>query len=280
MKIRSNFIKLITKKIPYLYGLDNYLRISIFIFVIIFIIMFLLAPFGFYNFEWKTRIIISFIDGAIGIAAAIMGHQTTVFILKGKKSWNLGKDLLVFFTSIFFGVLFLWIEAQFFPFLRFTGKFSFLILCSITFIIATFCYIPIQYYLRSRYFQKEHSIKEVKRTKRTIRIVDNKEHVYVFEINELIYVKSMGNYVKIYLSKDRRIIEQRIILSMTLKMLKEQIKCYDFIFHCHRSYLININHITKINGGIRNTKIYLVDGSEVPVSRVKIQELKEIINQI
>ncbi len=54
-----------------------------------------------------------------------------------------------------------------------------------------------------------------------------------------------------------------------LSCLEEMLK-HNFFFRCHRSYLVNLENISKIEGNI-----YMENGDEVPVSRRKSRQLKD-----
>ena len=46
-------------------------------------------------------------------------------------------------------------------------------------------------------------------------------------------------------------------------------------FRCHRSYLINLNHLKSY----RNNTAYMADGKEIPVSRLRSKEFSNVILQ-
>ncbi len=46
-------------------------------------------------------------------------------------------------------------------------------------------------------------------------------------------------------------------------------------FRCHRSYLINLNHLK----GYRNNTAYMADGKEIPVSRLRSRDFSNVILQ-
>lgn len=46
-------------------------------------------------------------------------------------------------------------------------------------------------------------------------------------------------------------------------------------FRCHRSYLINLNHLKSY----RNNTAYMADGEEIPVSRLRSKEFSKVILQ-
>jgi two-component system, LytTR family, response regulator len=69
-----------------------------------------------------------------------------------------------------------------------------------------------------------------------------------------------------------------VLVSKTLKDYEEMLSDY-FFFRTHQSHLININHIVsfeKNDGGY----LKMADGSPVPVSKRKREELLELFNNI
>lgn len=46
-------------------------------------------------------------------------------------------------------------------------------------------------------------------------------------------------------------------------------------FRCHRSYLINLNHLKSY----RNNTAFMADGKEIPVSRLRSKEFSKVILQ-
>lgn len=94
---------------------------------------------------------------------------------------------------------------------------------------------------------------------------------YVFiQINEIIYCESQSNYTIFYLKDNRR-----IVASKTLKEFENLLLIHLFI-RIHKSYLINIKSIFKINKG-NDYSIELHNGEVLPISRAKINEIRNII---
>ena len=86
------------------------------------------------------------------------------------------------------------------------------------------------------------------------------------QLSEFVYAKSEGNYVKIYYLDDNVLIHKLIRLS--LKQLEIQLENLSQIKRCHRSYLINMQHITSIDGNARSLTIQLDKvATSIPVSR-------------
>lgn len=96
-------------------------------------------------------------------------------------------------------------------------------------------------------------------------------------IEDLLYIESDKNYIKVILNENKKI--SSTLMRLSLVKAIEQIKS-DSIIRCHRSYLININRILKVSGNSQGFKIVFDESlPSIPVSRTfkneVIDKLKE-----
>ena len=93
-----------------------------------------------------------------------------------------------------------------------------------------------------------------------------KESPIVMQLTEFVYAQSEGNYITIYYLNNNTLMHKLIRLS--LKQLEIQLENLSQIKRCHRSYLINMQHITSIDGNARSLSIQLANvATSIPVSR-------------
>jgi len=94
--------------------------------------------------------------------------------------------------------------------------------------------------------------------------------------NIILAIKSANNYIEIFW-KDKNKINKHLI-RLKLQKAEELLKPYNFIYKCHRAFLININYIKQANGTTQGLNLVLdyLD-FEIPVSRTFVNKLKEII---
>lgn len=83
---------------------------------------------------------------------------------------------------------------------------------------------------------------------------------------DVLYAEACDNYSIIYTK------QTKYILSYTLKVVEEKLNLFNF-FRTHRSFLVNLKHIEKVN-----PKEVLVNGKEIPVSENSRQELLQKLN--
>ena len=83
----------------------------------------------------------------------------------------------------------------------------------------------------------------------------------VVNVEEIVFCKADDNYTEIHFSNSKKIV------SKTLKHFEEVLKEYPFA-RIHKSYLVNINEITKYKKG-KGGSVELTNGKEILVSASK-----------
>ncbi|ROL61804.1 LytTR family transcriptional regulator [Bacteroidetes/Chlorobi group bacterium ChocPot_Mid] len=96
------------------------------------------------------------------------------------------------------------------------------------------------------------------------------------KVSAFLFVRSANNYIEVFWLEDGKI--QNQMVRSSLKKAEEILKDYKFIFKCHRSYIVNINHIEKISGNFQGYRLS-INGLDfqIPVSQNYISKFKEII---
>ncbi|MEO1260530.1 MAG: LytTR family DNA-binding domain-containing protein [Bacteroidota bacterium] len=89
-------------------------------------------------------------------------------------------------------------------------------------------------------------------------------------LKNIVQIKGCRNYSYIY-----QINKKRTLISKTVGNLEERIE-NDIFFRCHKSHLININHIVFSGNG---SHIKLSNGDKVPISRRKKERFKKWYSQ-
>ncbi|MFC2130259.1 LytR/AlgR family response regulator transcription factor [Bacteroidota bacterium] len=96
------------------------------------------------------------------------------------------------------------------------------------------------------------------------------------KVSSLLFVRSANNYIEVFWLEGDKATSQMIRSS--LKKTEEILMDYKFIFKCHRSYIININHIEKITGNYQGYKLSINNiDFPIPVSQNYIAKFKEMI---
>lgn len=89
-----------------------------------------------------------------------------------------------------------------------------------------------------------------------------------FRAADIIRCEADSNYTQIFLTKGRK-----FTASKTLSDLENMLDVNDFI-RIHKSHVVNKNHIQNIG---RESELTLSDGASVPISRRRLQEVRNLI---
>ena len=95
-------------------------------------------------------------------------------------------------------------------------------------------------------------------------------------INSLLYVEAQKNNVSVCYLKDEKpaLMEVHTTLSAVIENLKE----YENIFQCHRSFIVNVNNITSAHGNSNGYQLTVGPcTNSIPVSRSYVPRLKGFI---
>jgi len=100
------------------------------------------------------------------------------------------------------------------------------------------------------------------------------EHV-VFQLSDIILIKSADNYVEIVYRDETEI--KRHMIRSTLKSVEVQLKPYSSFIRCHRTAIVNSTHIQRMNSKFGSYSLSLTDyGEEVPVSRQYLYKIRNL----
>lgn len=105
---------------------------------------------------------------------------------------------------------------------------------------------------------------------------DYKKDDLIIKSDSLVVLKSADNYIEVYYDSDG-IVKKQMIRS-TLQKAEEVTTEYEFIFRCHRTFIVNINHIVEIQGNSQGYKLFFKNiDFPVIVSQKYINEFTKLI---
>ena len=114
--------------------------------------------------------------------------------------------------------------------------------------------------LTSNFVNKTESIQN------TTIALGNQQNKLSVNLSDLLCIKAEGNYVEVYTLENN--LMKKHLVRCSLSKMKQQLEAYNKIKHCHRSFIVNTQHLNKITGNARNFNVHLnhLDFS-IPVSR-------------
>ncbi len=103
---------------------------------------------------------------------------------------------------------------------------------------------------------------------------NQKSDDFYLNTSDLIYAKSEGNYVEIYMEEQSDIV--RNLVRIPLKDLERQLRKVPYIVKTHRSFLVNTRYIQNISGNAQGYKLQLKQCPDpVSVSRNMIPSFEQ-----
>lgn len=241
-------------------------------------ILIVLEPFDNRSFEHPYRNALLAGYGFVTFMAYLIGHTFENFVFNRDKFWNWGREITF---QVVFGVSAILIAHLYHEYIINERTFSFTIFLSFLFYFA----LPIFPLLAMpmmllRYILSKNSNKTNIDTKsKDFGNIDkvyielkgeNVTDIVIVEQNNLLFVKSVDNYVQIYYHEDG-IIQNRI-LRCTLARILEQAS---FLWQPHRSYLINPKQDFVLNGNSQKASLSLSGLTDrIPVARSAYSKVK------
>jgi hypothetical protein len=176
-------------------------------------------------------------------------------------------------------------------YLRYVGSIPFTFY--ITFKVVFICLIPpliVRFYDRLKLLKQENDtlLRDKEDLQQTVHdfemgslnksiefVSDNLNENVVFQLADIMLVKSADNYVEI-IFRERTETKRRIIRS-TLKSVEAQLKPYSSFIRCHRTAIVNSTQIQRINTKFGSYSLSLTDYEEdIPVSRQHLYKIKNL----
>jgi DNA-binding LytR/AlgR family response regulator len=105
---------------------------------------------------------------------------------------------------------------------------------------------------------------------------DYQKDSLAIKVSLLLFIRSANNYIEVFWEETGIVKRQMVRCSMAYA--EEILKEHKFIVKCHRSFMVNINHIDRFEGNLQGYKLYFehVD-FPIPVSKSFASKLQELI---
>lgn len=102
-------------------------------------------------------------------------------------------------------------------------------------------------------------------------VLENRSSMYRYRISDIIYVQSLDKYITLFLTDH----QQTEAIRYKMSDLETQLEPHGFI-RIHKSYLVNYQFIKSI----QPAGILLDDGNKLPVSRMRLDEIKTTFRRL
>ncbi len=95
--------------------------------------------------------------------------------------------------------------------------------------------------------------------------------IQIIPTSDVVYIEAYDDYVKIHTDK------RYFLKKKTMNYYEQALSSTDFI-RIHRSYIINVNYLTRIDAFEKNSyRATMTNQAQVPISRSAYSDLKEIL---
>jgi hypothetical protein len=265
---------------------------GLFMAAIVLLIFLLFQPFGFQDKDIDLKIVLLPTYALLAFLYALISFLIARHILKRKKVWNLGNEIVFYIM----GALVLTLIVHLFTYwvagdMPLTLGWYFRLLYHVASLMLLIRFLEYFYYsYRAAYYDNrelnsqveltQQKLEEInKQSSQIINISTEKEQININR-NKVIYIESSGNYLEIYLREPDEGLS-KITKRGRLHQIEQNLSPYPEFFRCHRAFIINLDYITHLEGNVKNARISLKGFSKkIPVSRSHYTSLKNKIEAI
>jgi hypothetical protein len=271
-------------------------------FVITFLVVLVLRPFEFSEVSFPYLLLWALFFGLIAstcvwVVVRVLQNFTTHALLEDQ--WTVGKEILLILTVllcimlvIFAFILSLNPEANRLKLLGFVLLRTFLISLFPVLILVLYEQYSYQKVKRQEAQQLNQAMQQglLAQASNTMAspgdvlaekihlTAENQKIALSLAPAHLLFVRSEGNYVEVFYLRNDALHKELIRAKLT--SIEEQLPGSDF-FRCHKSFLINLRHILKVEGNARNLELVMDHYAEkIPVSRSKSKALSALLDQL
>jgi len=285
MKLFIKFPEILKKPHPIDFNIVRNIIGSIAFGAFVFLFLYIFKPFGLQVLSGKELITLTIGYGLVTTTYLIIHWFIIIFFLH-ENIWTAGKDIIntliiiamiglcnYIYHSIYFSRTFVLIKLI---------KFQFETL-AISFLPVSLITLLKQNFLLKKYLQDAEAINQRKdqlfsdnRDDKIITIpAQNPRNDFTCNGNDIVYLQALDNYVVIHFMKDSK--DMKEIIRTTLKKVKENLNEYPNFFHCHKSYIVNLDKVLKVSGNAQGLRLHCDYIDEIiPVSRQLHKEFKHL----
>ena len=271
----------LTRKYPFQQS-SHLFRDSLIYGVVIWAILYFLQPFGYSMYSGNKCLIAALFGLVTTCCYALYGWailQRLQTLVKPWRIWHAGCASLGLILFIAFCNFLLFSYIFHYP-ITLAIFLLFLYWTLIIGVVITAISIGIEYnrFLRDRMETLlSNTAEEQKDISITIHDTNVRGNDLCIPINNLFYIEAQKNNVSVCYLKDA--VPVHIEVHTTLSAVVDELKDYENIFQCHRSFVVNVNNITSAKGNSNGYQLRLgTCTSTIPVSRSYVPQLKDYID--
>ena len=163
-----------------------------------------------------------------------------------------------------------------------------------TLVIIAFCSFAIGLYwrfkFRSRYLsaeldearllneqlQKMQTVVGSEQPSSKVKLTGTTSETVALPISDLLYIESVGNYVKIYWLCDDKV--RTDMIRATSRQMEDELRDYPMIVRCHRAFLVNLTQVEQVVSKSGSMQLFIKHSHDtLPVSRSNMSHVKDVL---
>ena len=163
-----------------------------------------------------------------------------------------------------------------------------------TLVIIAFCSFAIGLYwrfkFRSRYLsaeldearllneqlQKMQTVAGSEQPSSKVKLTGTTSETVALPISDLLYIESVGNYVKIYWLCDDKV--RADMIRATSRQMEDELRDYPMIVRCHRAFLVNLTQVEQVVSKSGSMQLLIKHSHDtLPVSRSNMSHVKDVL---
>lgn len=265
--------------------------------VIIFLILYLLQPFGISQMK-SGKLVMTLGAACVSLTASCVVNYLLPALFPSyykEQNWTLGKlvlNLMLLFLLVTVGI---WLYLSWWSGMPLNGG----MFVAVLFWVLLLSPFPTVFFLMwnqnlllarnlkeatemNRCLAERKTVAEVKAetdgTGQVLTFGGGTKDVLEVEADSFLYAEAEGNYINVVYRSEASGKVERKLLRTTMKQAEEAIADCTFIVRCHRAFLVNVKRVVKVDGNSQGYRLKL-DGceDEIPVSRAYAKEVKTLI---
>lgn len=284
-------LKLLWKPYPLSPPKHNfYMTLGIALFVFLFLFYF--QPFGFSQLSFNYRLWISLGFGLVTvIASGLVSVLFSKFLSNHFREdhWrNIDEIILVMINFLAVGL-----ANYFFSYWVGIMDFSFRHLTSMLLSTIAIGIFPVSFFILTNYMRllrknlqdAEKMNADIYQTKpSTSNIVlhfqsENARENFRCALDDLLLIESTGNYVTVHVFQNGK--SRKQLLRNSLARISASLPETPVLFHCHRTYIVNMQYIKSVTGNSQGYKIRLENYFElIPIARSKSRIFRSLLSKM
>jgi len=271
---------ILTRKYPFKQS-EHWLRDCMVYGLIIWAILYLLQPFGFSMYSGNKCLVAALFGLVTSACYVLYGWTVMARLPKKVKPWLVWHDgLCVLGLILFIAVGNFALFSFMFHYPIQLGIFLQFLWCTLIIgAVITAMSIGIEYnrYLRERMETLlSNTTEDQKDINITIHDTNVRGNDLQIAINDLLYIEAQKNNIVVCYQQEGK--PTNIEIHTTLTAAVEELRAYENIFQCHRSFVVNVNNITSAKGNSNGYQLRLGNSyTTIPVSRQYVPKLKAFI---